>query len=65
MFKKHANMIIENYEDKVLMHKLKTNAAYYMKNLHGSQEIKKKIFQTTTKEELFELLENYVKTLKY
>ncbi|WP_295726596.1 tRNA dihydrouridine synthase DusB, partial [uncultured Methanobrevibacter sp.] len=60
MFKKHANMIIENYEDKVLMHKLKTNAAYYMKNLHGSQEIKKKIFQTTTKEELFELLENYV-----
>ncbi|WP_296866472.1 tRNA dihydrouridine synthase DusB [uncultured Methanobrevibacter sp.] len=65
MFKKHANMIIENYEDKVQMHKLKTNAAYYMKNLHGSQEIKKKIFQTTTKEELFELLENYVKTLKY
>lgn len=65
MFKKHANMIIENYEDKVLMHKLKTNATYYMKNLHGSQEIKKKIFQTTTKEELFELLENYVKNLKY
>ncbi|MBQ2613215.1 MAG: tRNA dihydrouridine synthase DusB [Methanobrevibacter sp.] len=65
MFKKHANMIIENYEDKVLMHKLKTNAAYYMKNLHGSQEIKKKIFQTTTKEELFELFENYVKTLKH
>ena len=65
MFKKHANMIIENYEDKVLMHKLKTNAAYYMKNLHGSQEIKKKIFQTTTKEELFELFDNYVKTLKH
>ena len=65
MFKKHADMIIENYEDKTLMHKLRTNAAYYMKNLHGSQEIKKKIFQTSTKEELFELLENYVKTLKY
>ena len=65
MFKKHAEMIIEDYEDKVLMHKLRTNAAYYMKNLHGSQQIKKKIFQTTTKEELFELLENYVKTLKY
>lgn len=65
MFKRHADMIIEKYEDKVLMHKLRTNAAYYMKNLHGSQEIKKKIFQTKTKEELFELLENYVKTLKY
>lgn len=65
MFKKHAEMIIENYEDKVLMHKLRTNAAYYMKNLHNSQQIKKKIFQTNTKEELFELLENYVKTLKY
>lgn len=65
MFKKHADMIIGNYEDKVVMHKLRTNAAYYMKNLHGSQEIKKKIFQTSTKEELFDLLENYVKTLKY
>lgn len=65
MFKRHADMIIEKHEDKVLMHKLRTNAAYYMKNLHGSQEIKKKIFQTKTKEELFELLENYVKTLKY
>ena len=65
MFKRHAKMIIEKHEDKVLMHKLRTNAAYYMKNLHGSQEIKKKIFQTKTKEELFELLENYVKTLKY
>ena len=65
MFKRHSQMIIEDYEDKVLMHKLRTNAAYYMKNLHGSQEIKKKIFQTITKEELFELLENYVKGLKY
>lgn len=65
MFKKHSDMIIEDYEDKVLMHKLRTNAAYYMKNLHGSQEIKKKIFQTNTKEELFDLLENYVKDLKY
>ena len=65
MFKKHSDMIIEDYEDKVLMHKLRTNAAYYMKNLHGSQEIKKKIFQTNTKEELFDLLENYVKGLKY
>ena len=65
MFKKHSDMIIEDYEDKVLLHKLRTNAAYYMKNLHGSQEIKKKIFKTNTKEELFDLLENYVKDLKY
>ena len=65
MFKKHAALIMDNYSDKVLMHKLRTNAAYYMKNLHGSVEIKKQIFQTRTKEELFDLLENYVKTLKY
>ena len=65
MFRKHAEMIMDNYSDKVLMHKLRTNAAYYMKNLHGSVEIKKKIFQTSTKEELFDLLENYVKDLKY
>lgn len=65
MFKRHASLIMDNYSDNVLMHKLRTNAAYYMKNLHGSVEIKKKIFQTSTKEELFDLLENYVKDLKY
>ena len=65
MFKRHASLIMDNYSDKVLMHKLRTNAAYYMKNLHGSVEIKKKIFQTNTKEELFDLLENYVKNLRY
>lgn len=65
MFKRHSSLIMDNYSDKVLMHKLRTNAAYYMKNLHGSVDIKKKIFQTSTKEELFDLLENYVKDLKY
>lgn len=65
MFKRHADLIMDHYSDKVLMHKLRINAAYYMKNLHGSVEIKKKIFQTNTKEELFDLLENYVKDLKY
>lgn len=65
MFKRHADLIMGNYEDRVLMHKLRTTAAYYMKNLRGSVEIKKKIFLTSTKEELFDLLENYVKDLKY
>ena len=65
MFKRHSEMLCENYQDKVLMHKLRINAAYYMKNLHRSVEVKKKIFQTKTKEELYGLLENYVKDLKY
>ena len=65
MFKRHAELIMDNYEEKVLMHKLRTTAAYYMKNLHGSVEIKKKIFLTSTKEELFDLLEKYVNDLKY
>ena len=65
MFKKHAELIMDSYTDKVVMHKLRTNAAYYMKNLHGSVEIKKKIFQTGTPEELFDLLDDYVKDLKY
>ena len=65
MFEWHASMIMENYEDKVQMHKLKTTAAYYMKNLHRSFEIKKQIFKTNTPEELFRLLEEYVNTLRY
>ncbi len=66
MFKRHTELIKKDSDNpKIIAHKLRTNAAYYMKNLHGSVEIKKKIFQTETEEELFDLLENYVKTLKY
>lgn len=66
MFKKHAELIFKDSDnEKIIAHKLRTNAAYYMKNLHGSVEIKKKIFQTKSSEELFNLLENYVKTLRY
>lgn len=66
MFKKHTELIYKDSDnEKIIAHKLRTNAAYYMKNLHGSVEIKKKIFQTKSTEELFDLLENYVKTLRY
>ncbi|WP_407380361.1 tRNA dihydrouridine synthase DusB [Methanobrevibacter sp.] len=66
MFKRHSELIKEDSDNpKIIAHKLRTNAAYYMKNLHGSVEIKKKIFQTDTEEELFDLLDNYVETLRY
>ena len=66
MFKRHVRLIKQDSDNpKIIAHKLRTNAAYYMKNLHGSVEIKKKIFQTETEEELFELLEEYVNSLRY
>lgn len=64
MIKKHSELLIENIDEETAMHKMRTHAAYYLKNLYRSVEIKPRLFKINTKEELFELLDEYSKTLK-
>ena len=63
MIKKHTEMLFENKPEKVAISKMRVHAAYYLKGLHGSVEIKPKIFKITEKEELFDLIDEYAKTL--
>lgn len=65
MIKKHTELLFERKPEKVAISKMRLHAAYYLKGLYKSVEIKPKIFKTTTKEELYELIENYLKILHY
>lgn len=60
MIKKHTDLLIKIKGEHVAIKKMRTHAAYYIKNLYGSIEIKKKIFQLNTREELFKVLDDYL-----
>ena len=60
MIKKHAELLFKNKPEKVAVAKMRTHAAYYLKNLPGSVEVKPKIFKTHNKEELFEVVDEYL-----
>ena len=59
MIKKHSELLSELRSEKVAMHKMRTHAAYYLKNTYRSSEIKPRLFKITEKEELYDLLEEF------
>lgn len=63
MLKKHTNLLLENKDEKIAMLKMRTNASYYVKSLPGNGEIREKIFHMKTKDDLYNLIENYLKSL--
>ena len=65
MIKKHAEMLSDLRSEKVAMHKMRTHAAYYLKNTYRSSEIKPKLFKINSKEELYNLLEEFRQMIAY
>ena len=63
MIKKHAELLSEIRPEKVAIHKMRTHTAYYLKGHWRSSEIKPKIFKMNTKEELFDLLDEYIELI--
>ena len=63
MIKKHAELLSEIRPEKVAMHKMRTHTAYYLKGHWRSSEIKPKIFKMNTKDELVDLLDEYVELI--
>ena len=64
MAKKHAELLIGLKGEEIAIPEMRTHAAYYLKNLPGSFEIKPRIFKANTKEELFSLLDEYLTSYK-
>ena len=64
MLKKHTELLFKYKPEKVAISKMRVHAAYYLKNQYKSVEIKPKLFKTTTSEELFEIIDNYVESIK-
>ncbi|PWB86910.1 tRNA dihydrouridine synthase DusB [Methanobrevibacter thaueri] len=65
MIKRHAELLSDIRPEKVAMHKMRTHAAYYLKGRYRSAEIKPRLFKMNTKEELFDLLDEYVELVAY
>lgn len=58
---KHFNYLLEIKNEKVAVLEMRTHAAWYIKGMKNNSEIKNKIFKCQKKEELIELLENYIR----
>ena len=64
MLKRHYELL-EKYEDeKTALLEIRTHALWYIKGLPNNKEIKNKIVTTKTKEELFNVIDEYEKDLK-
>ena len=64
MAKKHAELLTELKSEEIAIKEMRSHAAYYLKNLPGSYEIKPKIFKISKKEDLFSLLDDYLESMK-
>jgi len=63
MVKKHIQELYDFKKPKIALIRSRMHAAYYVKGLYGSINIKKQIFQSKSKDELINLLEEYFQSL--
>lgn len=61
MCKKHLNYLLEFKSEKTAVLEMRSHIAWYLKGLEGSNDIKRKIFLATTKQELVNILDDYIK----
>lgn len=60
MMKRHLNLLIEDKNEKAAMLEIRSHLLYYFKSLPESKRMKNIICSVKTKEELFEILDNYL-----
>ena len=64
MLKRHVNLLLENKGEQFAIPKMRSQAAYYVKKLPKTIELKQQIFKMSTKEDLFNLLDDYVERME-
>ena len=60
MIKYHLDLLIKTKPMKVALLEIRSHAAWYLKGINGAKELKQQIFKTKTKEELVQLLDNFL-----
>ena len=63
MLKRHVSLLVDNKGEDFAIPKMRSQAAYYVKKLPRTIELKQQIFKMNTKEDLFNLLDSYVDSL--
>ena len=59
MIKKHCELLIKNKGEEVAIPKMRTHAAYYLKRLPKTIDVKRKIFKANTQKELYTIIDDY------
>ena len=60
MLKKHVDLLVANKGEEFAIPKMRAHAAYYVKKLPRTLELKQQIFKMNTKDDLFALLDDFV-----
>jgi len=60
MLKRHFDLLVNDKNEKSAVLEIRTHALWYIKGLPGSAKIKNEICSTKTKEEMFNILDNYL-----
>ena len=63
MLKRHFELLSKDKGEKLALLEIRTHALWYIKGLPGSASIKNQICQTKDSNELFKILNNYIKEL--
>ena len=64
MLKHHFDLLAQDKDEKTAILEIRTHALSYIKGLPGNAAVKNAICQTKTKNEMFDILENYINELK-
>lgn len=63
MLKRHFSILVNDSNEKQALLEIRTHALWYIKGLPGSANVKNKICTSKTKEELFQILDDYIELL--
>ena len=63
MLRRHFDMLVQDKSEKSAVLEIRTHALWYIKGLPGSATIKNQICSSKSKEEMFEILDNYLMNL--
>lgn len=63
MIKKHMDLLLETKPEKVAILEMRTHILHYLKGVEGAKELKQAIMKTKNKDEIMELLDNFLKNI--
>ena len=63
MLRRHFDMLVQDKSEKSAVLEIRTHALWYIKGLPGSATVKNQICSSKSKEEMFEILDNYLMNL--
>ena len=59
MMKKHYELLVEDKNEKAALLEIRSHIIWYLKGMPNNKEIKNKVCQSKTTEELFQIIKDY------